>query len=306
MRKSLGEQVSIEAKFLLVGENFLEDIGVGVDFQLNSNSSWGKFTPITFTQSSSEAVQPVGEETGVTGTLAGTLASMVAGGYGSVLDDLQVSFLIRAVQAHREAKSLTAPKVTVLSGESAVFRTQKTIRFALPPDIGSTSSQFTGGGGQVNSNLQNSYNSIITGTVLNVTPTIAPDKKHVLLNVSTQKTGLIEFKRETIQVPVLETGGVIEYDVELPQTEISRVQTRVSVPDGGTLFLGGQKVTGEVEKEVGAPILSKIPILGRIFGNRSKIKDEQILLILVKPTIILQEETDSEAIAAMDVDKTEF
>jgi general secretion pathway protein D len=308
MRKSLGEQVSIEAKFLLVGENFLEDIGVGVDFELNPGGTWrgGKFAPIGFNQSSSEAVQPVGEETGITGTLTGTLASVISGGYGSVLDDLQVEFLIRAVQAHREAKSLTAPKVTVLSGESAVFRTQKTIRFALPPDIGGTTSQFTGGGAQVNTNLQNSYNSIITGTVLNVTPTISPDKKHVLLNVSTQKTGLIEFRKETIQVPVLETGGVIEYDVELPQTEISRVQTRVSVPDGGTLFLGGQKVTGEVKKEVGTPILSKIPILGRIFGNRSNINDEQILLILVKPTIILQEETDSEAIAVMDVDKTEF
>jgi type II secretory pathway component GspD/PulD (secretin) len=74
----------------------------------------------------------------------------------------------------------------------------------------------------------------------------------------------------------------------------------VSVPDGGTLLLGGQKITAEIEKEVGVPILSKIPIVGILFGSRSKIRDNKILLILVKPTIILQEEREAEAIAAME------
>jgi len=74
----------------------------------------------------------------------------------------------------------------------------------------------------------------------------------------------------------------------------------VSVPDGGTLLLGGQKVTSEVEMEAGVPVLSKVPVLGRLFANRSKVKDHKILLILVKPTIILQEERDAEAIGAME------
>jgi general secretion pathway protein D len=88
--------------------------------------------------------------------------------------------------------------------------------------------------------------------------------------------------------------------VTLPQTERSRVKTRVNVPDGGTLLLGGLKRTAGTEKEVGVPVLSKIPIIGRIFTSRSKVADQKILLILVKPTIILQEEADSEALAAME------
>ncbi len=51
---------------------------------------------------------------------------------------------------------------------------------------------------------------------------------------------------------------------------------------------------------MGVPILSKIPILGRLFSNRSSLRDEKILLILVKPTIILQEEAEHEAIASME------
>ncbi|NOR67498.1 MAG: hypothetical protein GQ528_09085, partial [Woeseiaceae bacterium] len=67
-----------------------------------------------------------------------------------------------------------------------------------------------------------------------------------------------------------------------------------------TLLLGGQRITSEVETESGVPILSKIPLIGRLFTSRSKVKDSKILLILVKPVILLQEETEAEAIAAME------
>ncbi len=65
-------------------------------------------------------------------------------------------------------------------------------------------------------------------------------------------------------------------------------------------ILGGPRITAEVDKESGIPILSKIPIIGRLFSNRSTIRDSKILLILVKPTIILQEEREAEAIAALE------
>ena len=69
---------------------------------------------------------------------------------------------------------------------------------------------------------------------------------------------------------------------------------------GGTLLLGGHKITAEVDKEVGVPVLSKIPLVGRLFSNRSTIRDNKILLILVKPTIILQEEREADALAALE------
>ena len=68
----------------------------------------------------------------------------------------------------------------------------------------------------------------------------------------------------------------------------------------GRCCSAGTKQTASNDTEVGVPVLSKIPLLGRIFTNRSKIADQKILLILVKPTIILQEEADAEAVAAME------
>ena len=40
------------------------------------------------------------------------------------------------------------------------------------------------------------------------------------------------------------------------------------------------------------PVLSKIPILKRAFQSRTMIKDEQTLLILIKPRILIQPEQE--------------
>jgi general secretion pathway protein D len=68
--------------------------------------------------------------------------------------------------------------------------------------------------------------------------------------------------------------------------------TTVSVPDGGTLMLGGQRMADQREREMGVPFISKIPVINRAFTNKSMIKDEESLIILVKPSIIIQEERE--------------
>jgi type II secretory pathway component GspD/PulD (secretin) len=227
------------------------------------------------------------------------------GSFGGILDNLQASFLVRATQAKQDTESLVAPKVTVMSGESATLQVRRTIRYALPPTISiSTTGGTTGGIGGGGSTFEQNYGEIPTGPTLNITPTITPDRKHVLLNIVAELWDFLGFETSLVETPIVGTTGtatnVFSYNVTLPQTERSRVKTRVNVPDGGTLLLGGLKRTAGTEKEVGVPVLSKIPIIGRLFTSRSKVADQKVLLILVKPTIILQEEADSEALAAME------
>ena len=90
-------------------------------------------------------------------------------------------------------------------------------------------------------------------------------------------------------------GGIGTATIELPTVRVQDLQTTCSVPDRGTLLLGGQKVAGETDREMGAPLLNKIPILNRFFSNRGKARDEYTLLILVKPTIIIQSESEEDA-----------
>jgi type II secretory pathway component GspD/PulD (secretin) len=48
------------------------------------------------------------------------------------------------------------------------------------------------------------------------------------------------------------------------------------------------------------PGLSKIPVIGRLFSSRSQVKDQDVLLVLVKPTIILQQEKEREYFAPLE------
>ena len=92
---------------------------------------------------------------------------------------------------------------------------------------------------------------------------------------------------------MLDPSGLLPFFLlELPEVTTQTLETTVSVPDGGTLLLGGQKLSGEVEREMGVPILSKIPIINRFFTNRGKVRDEETLLIMVKPKIIIQREEE--------------
>jgi type II secretory pathway component GspD/PulD (secretin) len=198
-----------------------------------------------------------------------------------------------------------------MSGESAYFYLLDYISYALPP----TTTQGTTGTVSGTTTTQGIYapqsiGYMPVGSTLAISPTVTKDKKHVLLNIMTNQTDLLRFKQHTVQAPISGTTGgggttptaatVLTYQVQVPEIETANVGTRVSVPDRGTLLLGGHKLTAATDREVGVPILSKIPILNMLFNNRSSIRDEKVLLILVKPTIILQDEMDQEAIAALD------
>ena len=82
--------------------------------------------------------------------------------------------------------------------------------------------------------------------------------------------------------------------IEIPTIDVTQVNTGVTIPDKGTVLLGGQRLTNEVEIETGVPVLSKLPIINRFFTNRAEIRDERTLLILMKPTIIIQSEREEE------------
>jgi general secretion pathway protein D len=295
LRKALGHQVSIEARFLVVSENFLEDIGLDVDFAANLGGKWGQLTVAQDSTSSS-----LSEATKVSGSLGGISSAISAtGGYGTILDDLQVSFILRMTQGRTDAETMTAPKATVLSGESASLTITDSGWYVTPISSFRTLVP-SWPAGEVTDISPPQPQSFMTGTYLGITPIIMPDKKNVLLNITATLSELLRMR--TYNSPgVTAEGNVYELPYTLPETETSNVMTRVSVPDGGTLLLGGQKISAEVEKEVGVPILSKIPILGAAFSNRSKVRDHRILLILVKPTIILQEERETEAIASLEI-----
>ena len=80
--------------------------------------------------------------------------------------------------------------------------------------------------------------------------------------------------------------------VQLPTFSFVTVTTTVSVPDGGTVLLGGIKRLSEGRTERGVPLLSKIPYINRLFKNVGIGRDAQSLMMMVTPRIIIQEEEE--------------
>jgi DNA helicase HerA-like ATPase len=70
------------------------------------------------------------------------------------------------------------------------------------------------------------------------------------------------------------------------------IRTTVSVPDKGTILMGGQRRFSEVEIESGVPVLSKIPIVNRFFTNRIDGEQELTVVMLMRPEIVIQSENE--------------
>jgi len=357
LREQRAVQVAIEARFITVQSNYLEELGVDLDIVLNqgnagydivqntggspatdpvygnrlllprSFSRYGflpntpaagqalgasasgipeqpfthvgmvppstggainasQMTPIPSQSNVLSLVNPGGFASGVPGTFAGrdTPAFTL---FGSFLDNIQVDFLIRATQANARTTLLTAPKLVMSNGQRAWIAVSTQHRYV------STLVPVVAGGGAATAPQTDVANE---GAVLDVQATVSADRRYVTLILQPSVTRMLAMERFMYSGPNFFAGAGF---VQLPSLSIQQIQTAVNVPDGGTLLIGGQKLAAEVEAEAGVPVLSKIPILKRLYSSRALVKDEQILLILVKPQILIQSEQEKLAFPTM-------
>jgi type II secretory pathway component GspD/PulD (secretin) len=211
---------------------------------------------------------------------------------GTFLDDIQVDFLIQATQADRRNINLQAPRLTTTNGQEANIQitNQLTYISGLTPITNQGAVAF-----------QPITNSLNTGVLMRVRGTISADRRYVTADILTQISQLVRFR--TGQTFAAVGGGglgggsatIPSGTFQLPEVSLSSVQTTVTIPDQGTILLGGQRLVDEQEVESGVPVLSKIPIINRFFSNRSTTKEERTLLILYKPTILIQNEQENKA-----------
>lgn len=207
------------------------------------------------------------------------------------LDDIQVDMLLEATQADRRNVTLTAPRLTFFNGRAAnIFvATQRSFVSDLTPIVGTGSVAF-----------DPTIAPLTEGVTLLVRGVTSADRRYVTMTIEARVAQFVEFR----SVPVrAQAGGVgdgngggqvVESNIEAPTVTISAIETGVTVPDQGTILLGGQSIVTESEIETGVPVLSKLPILNRLFSNRIEVKEEQTLLILLKPTILIQNEEEEQ------------
>jgi type II secretory pathway component GspD/PulD (secretin) len=207
----------------------------------------------------------------------------------SFLDDIQVDLLINATQADTRSVVLTAPRLTLFNGQRSWISVAKGISYiaGLTPVTGDASGAFDPQVGVV-----------YQGFVLDVEAVISADRRYVTMTVQFGLNEDVRFRdyRITGAAGGGDIGGgrasTFEGTIQLPELQGTQINTTVSVPDKGTILLGGQRKVQEVEVEAGVPVLSKIPWVNRFFTNRATEKQELTTLLLIRPEIIIQTEEE--------------
>ncbi|MEL7483008.1 MAG: hypothetical protein AAFN41_01520, partial [Planctomycetota bacterium] len=340
IRQQRAMQINVETRFLLVNQDFFEEIGFDIDVYLNANnnqvrvargndptiqtSDFFAFDPGGTAPDSGQGLQrsvtgasigtdgaaaqvtqgvvnpsdfsPIGvnqNSLGLAESLAiGDFATSILGAApalgvaGQFLNDVQVDFLVKATQADRRSVQLTAPRLTFTNGQIAniVVATQTAFVSQLNPVVATSAVGF-----------DPTISVASEGVTLEVEGTVSSDRRYVTLNVQTGVSRIDGFAQQPVTAVV--GGDVVDSAdtqsfIQLPTVTVTRIQTTVTVPDQGTVLLGGQRLVTEFEVETGVPVVSKIPVINRFFTNRVESKEEQTLLVLIKPTILIQSEEE--------------
>ncbi|MBX3391941.1 MAG: hypothetical protein KF787_04765 [Phycisphaeraceae bacterium] len=244
------------------------------------------WSPIGVSQNSSQLASSLIPREGFVGDILSGTPAPALGIAGQFLDDIQVDFLIQATQADRRSVRLTAPRLTFTNGQvsNIYVATQTAFVSDLTPIVSDSAVGF-----------DPQLATLNEGVVMLLEGTISSDRRYVTLNVDVAVSKLEGFQNRAVTAVAggqLVSSADTQSFIQAPTVTVTRVQTTVTVPDQGTILIGGQRLINEVEAETGVPVLSKIPILNRFFSNRIQVKEEQTLIVLIKPTILIQNEEE--------------
>ncbi len=225
----------------------------------------------------------------------------------AILSDIEAYFFITAAQADKRSNVLQAPKVTLFNGQQAFVSDTSQTPFVISviPVVGDFAAA-----------QQPVIVVLSEGTFMTVQAVVSNDRRYVRLTVvpffskigdvqtftfqgtdtttqNTTRNGIVDqakglFNDNSNQQTTSHSG----VSVQLPTFSFVTVTTTVSVPDGGTVLLGGIKRLSEGRSEYGVPILDKIPYLDRLFKNVGIGRDTSSLMMMVTPRIIIQEEEE--------------
>jgi type II secretion system protein D len=116
----------------------------------------------------------------------------------------------------------------------------------------------------------------------------------------------IQFKKVALQlevVPLINSEKEVSLDIlqkidslagsqiidgnSIPTIATRYIRTNVTAPNGATIILGGLITDSKRKDYTGIPILDRIPVIGALFRNTSKVKDRTELIVLMRPEVTL-------------------
>ncbi|MEM9800795.1 MAG: hypothetical protein AAGA20_10760 [Planctomycetota bacterium] len=311
LRESTGILVDIQARFMRVEDNFLEDIGVdfrglglpglgpnGVEFNDFGDGS-SEFGDVVGTTNDVGAFFDDGLDGSYRARVEdlydnqlGTDDFRASGGLSfqwAFLNDLQLELILRAVSKSERVETVTAPRILVNNGARANLSVLNQVAYVQDFDV-----QIA----QAASIADPIINVIQDGVILDVRPVVSADRRFITLEL---RPTIAVLERPIRQQPTT-LGTQNSVTIQLPEVEIQRVRTSIPIPDGGTVLLGGLKESTKQNNRSGVPLLNKIPILNFFFERKGNFISNSKLIILLNGQIVIPyEDVPSDAELGRDI-----
>ncbi len=330
LRKLQDLQVTIEVRFIRLNDRFFERIGIDFDMnikdvgvnadnadQLQPNNATGHSNTVgllpaagtnTFPNFTSDLSVPFRQgsfDSAIPPAFSGFDPNTAATMGFAILSDIEAYFLIQAAQGDARTNVLNAPKVTLFNGQQAFVAdtTQRPFVVGVIPVVGEFAAA-----------QQPVIVVLNEGTMMTIQAVVSDDRRYVRMTIVPFFTQIGNVDTFTFEGSTSSTSSSSATDnnndgkneskntndakassgvtVQLPSFSFVSVVTTVSVPDGGTVLLGGIKRLSEGRNEFGVPLLSKVPYINRLFRNVGIGRETDSLMMMVTPRIIIQEEEE--------------
>lgn len=220
---------------------------------------------------------------------AGPLAT-IAG----IVGEFDVNAVVRALSQRQGTDLLSAPRVTVLSGNPANITVAQEMRY--PQSFGQSQSQVgtgsaSGGGSAgvaITAGTPQEFTARNVGVELKVTPTVEEDDYSISLELNPKVTefdGFVEYGGPSIAISN-GTTVTVPSGFYQPIFSVRDISTRVTLWDGATLVMGG--LTREEVKKVNdkVPVLGDLPLIGKLFRSKGESTQKRNLLIFVTAKLV--------------------
>ncbi|MDI6786974.1 MAG: hypothetical protein QME51_01210 [Planctomycetota bacterium] len=298
--------VTIEARFLSVQHNLLEDVGVEL-------KGLGRTLPTYFLTPPPDGPAFSDLSAGIVGVYRKNRQNLVArlenfitnadpyarfirdervspvGGAAltySVLGETQYRALLTAIQKDIRTTEVFAPKITIANGQRAHIQMTDQFTYIKDYDVVIVNA---GSSIAMGEPLVDTFR---VGVILDVRPIVSTDLKYIMLELrptlATSETRLPTIRTIPFLIGNINTET---QEIELPEIRVQRARGNAIIPDGGILLMSGYSAGKDVNASTGVPVLSKIPLLSFMFGRKAEAEARRIFIILIKAKItILSEE----------------
>lgn len=182
-------------------------------------------------------------------------------GFSYFLANSDIAATLNALEQRTTINVVSAPKLVVLNNHTASLQVGDQV------PVQTQSAQAVS---DPDAPIVNSIEYRDTGVILRVTPRVNAGGL-VLLDVAQEVSDVARRSVAGIASPIISTR---------------RVATSIAVQDGQVVTLGGLFRDATSFGKDGVPILSRIPILGSLFGRHSNAKNRTELLVLIKPHVL--------------------